>query len=502
MLSKNGNNGRNTIEIVGIEELVPKEHLLRKIDEAVDFDKLYEIVDDLYCEDNGRPSIDPAVLFKMVLIQHLYGLPSLRRTASEVEVNVAYRWFLGYGLTEETPHFSTVSYNFRNRFTSETVDKVFAWILDEIAEAGYLSPKAVFIDGTHIKANANNKKKVQEEVPVAAKRYAKELMEEINSDREAHGKKPFEEDEEDGGEDNSPKSDKPNKNTSKKKLKRRKKETKTVTKSTTDPESGMFVKGEHKRQFAYEAHTACDKHGYVLETVVTPGNVHDSVAFDDVYDKVTERFPEIETIAADSAYKTPHICKKVFDDGRVLSTAYKRPMTMKGGHEWWKYVYDEYYDCVICPEYHTLEYSTTNSEGYREYKSDPKVCANCPTRHLCTHSQSCIKTVTRHVWKDYEELAEDIRQTPEYADIYKMRKETIERVFADAKEKHAMRYTPYRGLAQVANWVRLKFAAMNLKKFSLRKWRDNHPSDFQRVSASFSLLIFPLSFIHKKTAVA
>ena len=76
-------------------------------------------------------------------------------------------------------------------------------------------------------------------------------------------------------------------------------------------------KGDHNRCFAYEAHTACDVHGYVLETVVTPGNVHDSVAFDDVYDKVTEQFPEIETVVADSAYKTPHICKKVFDDGRV-----------------------------------------------------------------------------------------------------------------------------------------------------------------------------------------
>ena len=74
---------------------------------------------------------------------------------------------------------------------------MFAWILDEIAEAGYLSPKAVFIDGTHIKANADNKKKVQEEVPAAAKRYAQELMQEINSDREAHGKKPFEDDEAD-----------------------------------------------------------------------------------------------------------------------------------------------------------------------------------------------------------------------------------------------------------------------------------------------------------------
>ena len=113
----------------------------------------------------------------------------------------------------------------------------------------------------------------------------------------------------------------------------------------------------------------------MLETVVTPGNVHDSVAFDDVYDKVIQTFPEIETIVADSAYKTPHICKKVFDDGRVLSTAYKCPMTMKGGHEWWKYVYDEYYDCVICPEYQPLEYRTTNRDGYREYCSYPKICA-------------------------------------------------------------------------------------------------------------------------------
>ena len=156
-----------------LEDLVPKDHLLRKIEAAVDFDKLYGMVEDLYSEDNGRPSIDPVVLVKMVLIQHLYGLPSLRRTASEVEVNMAYRWFLGYGLQDETPHFSTLSYNFRHRFTSETVDQIFSWILNEIAEAGYLSPTAVFIDGTHIKANANNKKKIQAEVPVASKRYAK-----------------------------------------------------------------------------------------------------------------------------------------------------------------------------------------------------------------------------------------------------------------------------------------------------------------------------------------
>ena len=77
---------------------------------------------------------------------------------------------------------SCQSKNFRHRFTEETVDKVFAWILSEAANAGYLSPKAVFIDGTHIKANANTKKQVKEQVPAAARHYAKELMEEVNAD--------------------------------------------------------------------------------------------------------------------------------------------------------------------------------------------------------------------------------------------------------------------------------------------------------------------------------
>ena len=105
-----------------------------------------------------------------------------------------------------------------------------------------------------------------------------------------------------------------------------------------------------------------------------------------------------------------------------------------------------------------MTYRTTNRDGYREYKSDPKICASCPTRHLCTRSRDCVKTVQRHIWRDYEELADDVRYTPKYRELYKRRKETIERVFADAKEKHAMRYTQYRGLAQVTNWVKLKFS--------------------------------------------
>ena len=108
-----GKNERGVIEIVDTESLVPPDHMLRKVDRAVDWEKLYEMVEPLYSADEGRPSVDPIVLFKIVLLQHLYGISSIRWTMAEIEMNIGYRWFLGYTLSEGVPHFSTVSYNFR-----------------------------------------------------------------------------------------------------------------------------------------------------------------------------------------------------------------------------------------------------------------------------------------------------------------------------------------------------------------------------------------------------
>ena len=457
MLSKNQER-RQVIEMLCSDMLVPGDHLLRKIDGALDFTHIYDFVNELYCKDNGRPSVDPVVLFKIVLIQHLYGIRSLRQTIKEIEMNIGYRWFLGYTMTESIPHFSTVSYAFRHRFTESVIEEVFRWILEEIAGAGYLSPEVVYVDGTHIKANANLKKHIKKAIPEAARTYEDQLMKEINEDREKHGKKPLK----DEDPPSAPKE-------------------KTVIESTTDPESGVFHKGEHKKCFAYEAHTVCDDHNYVLDVVVTPGNVHDSVAFDSLFQRMTEHYPEIQIITADSAYKTPWICKQIFDSGRLPSLPYKRPMTKKGNLPWHQYVYDEYYDCILCPHYHPLHYSTTNRDGYREYKSRSYICEQCPDLARCTNSRPCTKVVTRHIWKDYIERAEDIRLSPKGEATYERRSQTIERVFADAKEKHAMRYTPYRGLAAVSSWVKLKFAAMNLKKFALRRFL-------------FSLFSLPLFF--------
>ena len=208
----------------------------------------------------------------------------------------------------------------------------------------------------------------------------------------------------------------------------------------------------------------------MLEVEVTPGNVNDSVAFDDVYKRLIAHYPEVEVVTADAGYKTPWICKQIIDSRRIPSMPYKRPMTKEGNLPRYEYVYDGYYDCVLCPENQVLKYATTNREGYREYKSDGRICKECPVRERCTQSKECVKTVKRHIWQDYIEQAEDIRHTELGKETYKLRSQTIERVFADAKEKHGMRYTPYRGLRAVTNWVKLKFAVLNLKKLAIYKW--------------------------------
>ena len=108
---------RRELIIVDLDALVPENHLLRKIERVMDYEWLYERLAPYYCHDNGRPGTDPVVLIKMVLIQHLFGIPSLRQTHREIQVNLAYRWFLGYGLLDNIPHFATVSYAFLQAFS-------------------------------------------------------------------------------------------------------------------------------------------------------------------------------------------------------------------------------------------------------------------------------------------------------------------------------------------------------------------------------------------------
>ena len=198
-----------------------------------------------------------------------------------------------------------------------------------------------------------------------------------------------------------------------------------------------------------------------------------------------------QRIIADAGYKTPGIAKLLIDDNITPVMPYKRPMTKDGFFRKHEYVYDEYYDCYLCPNDKILKYSTTNRNGYREYKSNKHDCKNCPYLHQCTESRDHVKVVMRHVWEDYMEKVEDIRHTIGMSDLYKQRKQTIERLFGTAKENHGFRYTQMYGKARMEMKVGLTFACMNLKKLAYMLKRmgisPSFPTNFRRFFGFFCI---------------
>ena len=182
---------RRELIIVDLDALVPENHLLRKIERVMDYEWLYERLAPYYCHDNGRPGTDPVVLIKMVLIQHLFGIPSLRQTHREIQVNLAYRWFLGYGLLEDIPHFATVSYAFCKRFPDELTGEIFEHILNKALNHRMVDPSTIFIDGTHVKASANKKKFQKEQVAKAARVYSGQLRREVTRKEKGWAKSPL-----------------------------------------------------------------------------------------------------------------------------------------------------------------------------------------------------------------------------------------------------------------------------------------------------------------------
>ncbi len=502
MMSKEKAASREQIEFLNLDQLVPEEHLVRKLENAIDWNFIYELVEEKYCADNGRPSLDPVTLIKLPVLQYMFGIRSMRQTIKEADVNMAYRWFLGLGIHDPVPHFSTFGKNYTRRFKeTDLFEQIFQRILTECFQAGMVDASVVFVDSTHVKARANGKKYYDQVAEEQTLWYENELREEIQKDRAAHGKRPLKnltsvDDEEDipaEEDDEAPPSPpkasakgQPNKNTSKKKAARQKKE-KHIKNSTSDPDSGWFRKGEHKHVFAYSVETVCEQHGVILGYSVHPGNENDGKTFPAVFDKIANL--PVELVVGDSAYKTPAIARMLSLEGINLLSAYKRPQTKVGFFPKYEYVYDEHHDCYICPNNQVLSYRTTNRNGYREYRSDPKMCAGCPHLKKCTESKTHMKTVTRHVWEKYVEQAEENRYTEGIREYYALRKETIERDFGLAKELHGFRYTQLFGKARMEMKAAFTYACLNLKKLAKVRWKgQGEPSPNGTFVTIFSIL--------------
>jgi len=433
------------LEFVSIDGLVPKDHLLRKIERAVDFSFIREKVACLYCADNGRPAIDPVVLFKMLLLGYLYGIRSERKLVQEIQVNVAFRWFLGFTFADKVPDSSTLSQNRRRRFRESTI----YWeIFDEIVllavKKRLVDGKVLYTDSTHLKANANKHKFRKEVVQKSTRGYLDDLEVAIAEDRLEHGKAPRE-----------PQAQGPVL-----------KETKI---STTDPESGYMVRDGKPKGFFYLDHRTVDgRHNIITDSFVTPASVHDSIPYLERLDRQRERFGfAVESVGLDAGYDTAAICKGLEARHIFGVIARWQPPHRPGFFRKWQYRYDRLADQYLCPTGQVLRYTTTNRLGYREYKSDGDLCQHCPLLESCTASATHVKVITRHVWERSKERIGYHRRLERGKAMYVLRKQTVERSFADAKELHGHRYARLRGLSNVQEQSLLCAICQNIKKIAL-----------------------------------
>lgn len=426
-----------------LDDLVPEDHLVRKLDRYVDWSFIYDICDPLY-SNRGTNRVDPVVLFKMMFINIIFGYHSMRKTCEDIKVNLAYRWFLGLGFEDTVPDHSTFSQNYRRKFKDNNVSiRIFEAVIDQLISNGVIDPSVLFIDGTHVKANANKHKDVSREVQAAAKRCKKLLDEDVARDREEHGKKALKE------------------------KKNQAPEIKEIKASRSDPDCGYFHKGEKEKCFAYNANTSCDRHGYILGMSLDPGNIHDSQAVYHVLDFIDHMpfSPEIEKIVADAGYSNPELAHYVSEKDKELIVPKKRTRSRgKGKYGKFRYEYDEKLDAYVCPQGCLLRYCTTNREGRRIYKSSRKECEACPFRaSKCTESKDGVKTIERHIWQeDLDKATQRASETEK--ETYQKRKQTIEKVFADGKRRHGLDYTLYTGFERVYDNLMLIFTGMNLKK--------------------------------------
>jgi transposase len=433
------------MELVTIESLVPTDHLLRKIDASIDLEFIRERVRHLYSADNGRPALDPVVLFKLLLLGYLFGIRSERQLMREVQCNAAYRWYLGLKLTDKVPDASTLSQNRRRRFRdSDVYQKIFDEIVELAMKQGLVTGRVLYSDATHLKASANKNKFDVVRVEVKPQEYLAQLEEAIEQDRVEEGKREL----------------KPRSSAS---------PTKEIKVSRTDKDAGYMVREGKPKGFFYLDHRTVDgQHAIITDTYATPATVHDSVPYLRRLDRQRERFRfQVEAVGLDAGYATAAIAQALEERGIYGVTGYRRPNHGEGLFSKRKFHYDEERDVYVCPNRQELVYRTTNRQGYRQYHSDPKICRSCPLRMQCTRSKNMVKVITRHVWQAARERVDGHRLEPEGKRIYERRKETVERSFADAKQLHGHRYARMRGLNNVREQCLLAATAQNMKKIAL-----------------------------------
>lgn len=426
---------------INLDSLVPENHFLKRLERLVSFDFVRDITKDYYSY-TGKPSIDPVVLVKMLLVGYLFDIRSERKLVEEISLNLAYRWYIGYDLDEEVPNHSVFS-KARVRFGKKLFVDIFEKILVKCIELGLVSSEGMLIDSTIVRADASDGSMV--EINLSPGQYWRKL------DRKDKPKKKLSGARYTGEVDKS-------------KMGKRRRDINRLSlrkKSKTDPDATITRKPGAGSHLSYKAHIATDTNGIITAVSASPSVTHD---ISSLHVESHERILGTPVwIAADTKYGSEECLKYLQDRGIKTAIRPETKTSKPGCFSKNKFRYDSIRDCYVCPNGKLLKRRSKNYPQNRiNYSSNKKDCNLCPIKGKCISGGS-FRTVSRYDSPCYHK-ARGWYDSGYGRVMQKLRGTILEGIMGQAKTYHGMAKARFRGLKKVEIQFLMTATALNLKK--------------------------------------
>jgi transposase len=418
-----------------LEDQIPENHLLRLIDKHISFEFVRLQLKDSYSE-TGRPSIDPELLLRILLIGYLYGISSERKLVEELRMHLAWRWFTGLGFDQELPHHSTFSKNRHGRFQeSKLFEQLFEQIVRQCVEVGLVQGQHLSVDGSFVEANAAKESRIPRQqlaeaaqVNQTVRQYLVELEQQNPVEEPVHQQDQV---------------------------------------STTDPDSTYATKGGTPARLGYYDNYLVDNHSCVIVGVqATAARMsQETVAAQDMLTRFAAwQGREPESVAADTTYGNGEFLQWLADRN-VTAYMHTRDSALRKNNPGYgpeRFTYQPESNSYRCPAGEQLNYVGLNVRNRAHaYIGSAKRCGACSQKAQCTTGR--YKYLAIHIHEPVRQRARELAQTPEFAKAQRQRKK-VEALFAQLKNQIGLRRLRLRRMKFVREQFWLAATVQNIKR--------------------------------------
>jgi len=431
--------------LFNLEEQIPADHLLRRLNPIVTR-VLVDLREKLapFYSDIGRPSIDPELMIRMLVVGYCYGIRFERKLCEEVKLHLGYRWFCRLQLDDKVPDHSTFSVNRHGRFRdSDILRQVFEAVVRACMDVGLVKGEGFAVDASVIEADASRYHgKAPDEIdwsaPERQTRAVAEFLTALDDEGANADRKPA----------------------------------KVI--SPVDPCSAWTAKANKRVQFGYGLNYLIDiKYAVIVDVEATPARTYDEVAATKTMIKRTEERLGLkpERLAADTAYGTGKFLDWVIGTGITPHIpVWDMSKREEGILSRADFAFDRQRDVYICPQGKFLRTTGTVLDGRTIlYRASTRDCGPCPLKPKCTPNMT-FRKIPRDVHEDARDATRALMGTPEFAKSRNERKK-VEMRFAHLKTHHGFERMRLRGLSGARDEFHLAAIVQNLKTLANHIWR-------------------------------